>query len=250
LDLNEEIKNINVELLMNIRTIIWLTVISIALGFMESSVVIYLRKIYYPGGFQFPLAPIEKSILIVEILREAATIIILSGIGILSAKTTSVKFAAFIFCFAVWDLCYYIFLWLFLGWPGSLFTWDILFLIPLPWVGPLITPCIVSITMMILALSIIYFHSKGLDPGLKLKEWLLFISGSVVIILSFTWDYGKYLQQLKLLSAMHTLTNGIVNYVPSSFNWILFLAGELVIFCGIIFFISRMYTEKNALRTV
>ena len=91
---------------MQIKTIIWLAIFSIAMGYMESAVVIYLRKIYYPDGFQFPLTPLDAGIGLVELLREVATIIMLFGIATLSAKNTSLKFANFIFCFAIWDLCF------------------------------------------------------------------------------------------------------------------------------------------------
>src|SRR5271167_2605871 len=97
----------------------WLTLFSIAMGFMETAVVIYLRKVYYPRGFQFPLVPIEPSIALTEFLREAATIIMLLGIGILTGKTRAQKFAFFIYCFAVWDIFYYVFLKIFLNWPES-----------------------------------------------------------------------------------------------------------------------------------
>jgi hypothetical protein len=41
---------------MKIKTIIWLAVFSMAMGYLESAVVVYLRKLYYPDGFKFPLA--------------------------------------------------------------------------------------------------------------------------------------------------------------------------------------------------
>src|SRR5690348_14185303 len=110
--------------------LIWLSLFAIAMGFMESAVVIYLRKILYPGGFQFPLMPISNDLAMVEIFREAATMIMLVGIGILAGRSVKEKFAIFIFCFAVWDIFYYVFLKIFLDWPQSLMTWDILFLIP------------------------------------------------------------------------------------------------------------------------
>jgi hypothetical protein len=207
-------------------------------------------KIYYPGGFQFPLVPLESSIALVELFREAATIIMLLGIGILSAKTTALRFAHFIFCFAVWDLFYYLFLWIFLGWPDSIFTWDILFLIPIPWVGPVITPCIVSITMAILALSIIHFQGIGMNTRMKIKEWILFIAGSLVIILSFIWDYFRYIHEIKsyeistLLSDKYNLIDILKDYVHVDFNWPLFLTGESILLYGMMTFIDRIISEN------
>jgi len=229
------------------HTLIWLTIFSVAMGFMESAVVIYLREIYYPGGFRFPLVPLDINIGLVELLREAATVIMLFGIGILSAKKASLRFAFFIYCFAIWDLCYYLFLWLFLGWPETLFTWDILFLIPVPWVGPVITPCIVSITMIFLACSIVHFQNSGLNTRLNLKEWMLFITGSVVVIVSFIWDYLRYVSRNNIINMTNqqTMLEEIKNYVPVEFNWNLFLAGEIIILTGIIMFIIRLKANSR-----
>ena len=91
--------------------ILWIVLLfSIAMGFLESAVVIYLRKIYYPNGFSLPLVAIDKDILLTELLREAATIIMLLTVGIIAGKTKVSRFAYFIFCFGVWDIFYYVFL--------------------------------------------------------------------------------------------------------------------------------------------
>ncbi len=225
---------------------VWLTVFSIAMGYMESAVVIYLRKIYYPDGFQFPLVPLEANIVMVELFREAATLIMLLGVGILSAQKASLRFTCFIFCFAVWDLFYYFFLWVFLGWPGSIFTWDLLFLIPVPWVGPVIAPCIISMTMILLAISIFYFQGQGLDTRLKVNEWGLLSVGSFLVVLSFIWDYWKYVRDLKLAEVANTFSgsqamfNELKEYVPDAFNWPLFLTGEFILLYGIIIFFQRI----------
>src|ERR1051326_1078616 len=118
------------------RTIIWLGIFAIAIGFLESAVVIYLRRMFYPGGFNFPLVPVDTQIAIVEFCREAATIIMLAAMGALIGKNASQRWAVFIYAFGLWDIFYYVFLKIFLDWPESVFNWDILFLIPVPWVGP------------------------------------------------------------------------------------------------------------------
>src|SRR5580700_5945650 len=112
------------------RTVILLTVFSIAMGFMESAVVIYLRALYYPHGFDFPLLPVTPQISYVEFFREAATIVMLLIIGKLAGRNPAEKFSFFLFCFAVWDITYYVFLYVVLKWPPSLYTWDVLFFIP------------------------------------------------------------------------------------------------------------------------
>src|ERR1043165_7307459 len=142
------------------RSLLWLTLFSIAMGFLESSVVIYLRALFYPHGFEFPLVLMPNYMAAVELLREAATIIMLASIGIIAGRNTAQRFAFFVYSFAVWDIFYYLFLKLTLGWPPALLTWDILFLIPMLWVGPGITPCIVSLTMILLTLIIIFAAEK------------------------------------------------------------------------------------------
>ena len=229
-----------------IKKITWLTIFSIAMGFMETAVVVYLRKIYYPDGFQFPLIPIDADIALVEFLREAATITMLLGIGILTGKTASQKFAFFIYCFAIWDIFYYVFLKVLLDWPESLFTWDILFLIPVPWVGPVIAPCIVSATMIVLALCIAFWQEKGVSTKLNLKEWILFIFGSLTVIVSFVWDYLRYISQgnsgkhIWTLSSKESMFNEIVNYIPTDYNWWLFSIGHVLIVLSILIFVKRM----------
>jgi uncharacterized membrane protein len=227
------------------KQLVWITLFSIAMGFMETAVVVYLREIYYPNGFCFPLIPIDASIAQTEFYRELATIIMLLGIGILTGKTPSQKFSFFIYSFAIWDLFYYVFLKLLLDWPASLFTWDILFLIPVPWVGPVITPCIVSLTMIALTLIILYFHEKGISTKIHPKEWILLTLGSLTVILSFVWDYIKYINQggetanIWTLSSHDAMFQDVSNYIPTSFNWWLFATGE-----GILIFTLLIYTRR------
>ena len=101
------------------RTLLIITLLFIALGYIESAVVVYMREILYPGGFQFPLAPIEMNLAITEIIREFATLVILVCIGMLTGRTFSEKFAWFLYSFAIWDIFYYVFLKLLIGWPES-----------------------------------------------------------------------------------------------------------------------------------
>ncbi len=232
------------------KTIIWLTLFSIAMGYLETSVVIYLRKIYYPEGFKFPLIPVSPDIAITEFFRELATIIMLVGVGVMAGKNSLQRFAFFIFSFAVWDLFYYIFLKVLLDWPESLFSWDILFLIPVPWVGPVLAPCITSLTMILLTFTIVYFQKKDKPIQVTFFEWILFIFGSLTSIVSFMWDYVIYLSQGGKDKAVWTLSgntnmfNEIRNYVPQHFNWWLFGIGEGVILFAMFLIIMRL-KNKN-----
>ena len=85
----------------------WLAFFSIAMGFLEGAVVIYLRKIYYPDGFDFPLNIIQNDIALVEFLREAATLMMLITIGVIAGSNRTERLLFFCYCFGIWDLVYY-----------------------------------------------------------------------------------------------------------------------------------------------
>ena len=204
------------------------------MGYLETSVVVYLRAIYYPNGFTFPMANMSPAIALTELGREAATIIMLAGIGIVAGKNSTQRFAWFIYCFAIWDIFYYVFLKVLLNWPESFFTWDILFLIPLPWVGPVIAPVIISLTMILLTLLIIHFNEKNSLLKINSKEWILFISGSVIVIFSFIIDCYKYIN-----SYNGNVMEAIAHYIPVHFDWWIFIAGEALILSAIALFYIR-----------
>lgn len=218
--------------------IIWLIFFSIAMGLLEAAVVIYLRDLYYPLGFAFPLTAMSDRNAIVELLREAATIIMLAGIGMLAGRTVNQRIAFFLGAFAIWDIFYYVFLKLMLDWPATLLTWDILFLIPVPWVGPVITPIIVSLTMILLAKELVHRDHQNSETRLSLKEWWLLISGSIVVIFSWTWEYIVY-----SLSAIDSL-NALTTYVPQSYSWITFFIGEGLLLIAIYFFRMRAISTQ------
>jgi len=211
--------------------VVWVAIFGIAMGYLESAVVIYLREICYPGGFYFPLKPLHKHLAVVELWREAATIVMLVAIGLLSGRNKAERFAWFLFAFAVWDIFYYVFLYLFLGWPRSLFTWDILFLIPVPWVGPVLAPVLLSLTMIVFALSICRSAENVRKVRFPAGQVWLMVSGSLVVIFSFTRDYirqeGDFLYSN--LRRGESLLANLSGYVPEHFSWLIFSVGEALI---------------------
>jgi hypothetical protein len=215
------------------------------MGYMETAVVVYLREMYYPGGFGFPLKPIGYSIAITEIIREAATIIMLAGAGVMTGRTLTEKFGNFVYSFAIWDIFYYVFLKLLLQWPDSLLSWDLLFLIPVPWVGPVLCPVINSISMIMLALVIAYFTDINKQARLNMKEWSLLIAGSVIVIISYTLDYSSYiLSKFTVSELLDELNRDVIlsyasEYIPKHFDWWIYIVGELLILTGIGLFAAR-----------
>lgn len=206
------------------RQIIGVIIFSIAMGFLETAVVVYLRQIFYPDGFKFPLIPIPSKTLIVELCREAATLIMLVWVGLLAGKTKYQRFAFFLLAFGIWDIVYYVFLKILLGWPASLATWDILFLIPVPWVGPVWAPCILALTMILFAAMILWQEQRTLKYSIPFKYVLLLIIGCIVVISSFCIDPISNLSQFSVGSA--------VPYQSGKFNWLLFVLGEVLLLVG------------------
>jgi hypothetical protein len=220
-----------------IKRTLWLIAFSIAMGFLETAVVVYLRLLYYPQGFGFPLVILSPEVGIVEILREAATVIMLLGVGILAGDTSRQRLAFFIMAFAIWDLFYYVFLKVFLDWPESLFTWDILFLIPAPWVGPVLSPVLVCFAMLAFSFILLRNDYRGVPTDIGRRNWILILVGCLVIVTAWMWDYVKYSGRIS--DSPSKAMEVLATYVPQQFDWWLFGAGELLILVGLILYYKR-----------
>jgi hypothetical protein len=205
-------------------------IFAIAMAFLEFAIVVYLRKIYYPSGFSFPLAHIEAWVLNTEWVREFFTIVMLVSVAYLAGKKIIGKFAYFLYAFAVWDIFYYIWLKIILNWPSSFFTWDLLFLIPFPWIAPVLAPVISSLTMILLALCIINLQDNNRKIKINFKEVALLILGILFILYTFLIDYfkvlGKGIEQ-------------VYSYTPLYYNWFIFIIGEICLVLAIILFYMR-----------
>jgi len=209
------------------KQLLWLTVWGVAFGYMEAAVVVYLREIYYPEGFAFPLVRIEDRIMLTEILREAATLLILWATVSLTYKRLQSRFAAFFILFGIWDIFYYIFLKLLLNWPGSMNTWDILFLIPVPWVGPVWAPVLVSLGFIYAGTTILFHNQENRFLTFNRRFILLELFSVLLIILSFMMPASSMLEQ----------------QIPIHFPWTLFLTGFLI---GLGAFLYTVYQPDQA----
>ena len=198
------------------RTLAAVAAFGIAFGFVEAAVVVYLRLNFYPDGFSFPLAEIPYHIGFTEIAREIATIIMLVSVGWLAGHRFLERFAYFAFAFAVWDIFYYVFLKVVLDWPASIFTNDVLFLIPLPWVGPVLAPVIVSVCLICASVIVLRREQTDRPVNLHAMQWITVVIGGILVIASFLMDTGAALQQ----------------QMPGNFNWLFFAAGMCVGIAG------------------
>jgi len=222
----------------------------IAMGALEAIVVVYLRKIYYPEGFDFPLTMLSQQLLSVEWLRETATIIMLAAIGIIAGKNNLQKFAYFLYTFAIWDIFYYGWLKILLNWPPSFLTWDVLFLIPVPWIGPVLAPIIASLTMIVFGGIIICLQEKDFILKLKLYEWSLTFGGAFIILYTFIRDYSQIIVYEYLHAGLETrggighLCELISHYKPTYYNWYLFALGEVCILCTLLLIYKRTWGSR------
>lgn len=170
------------------RTILLVAIFAAAFAFVESSVVVYLRQIFYPEGFTFPLSPASVSHVGVELAREFSTIVMLVAVAMIAGRGRWQRFSYFLIGFGVWDILFYVWLKLILNWPASVFDWDILFLIPIRWIGPVIAPVLVSLAMIAGGLLILRREEqRGFFRSSRAAVALAPL-GSVVILLSFVLD--------------------------------------------------------------
>ncbi|MFO7369276.1 MAG: hypothetical protein R6X09_03285 [Bacteroidales bacterium] len=231
-----------------IHTLCWITVFGIAVGFMESAVVVYLRELYYPQGFAFPLQTMQGRVGLTELLRELSTLVILASIAFLAGTNSRQRFAWFFYTFAIWDIFYYVFLKLLINWPGSLLTWDILFLLPTTWVGPVLAPVAVSFTMILFTAVLLLIDKR--QPSYKPGKLTLFLltGGATVVFISFILDYSQFMIHHCGFSALLNeapVNSAVQNYVPAKFDWWLFLPGMVLIYAGL----GRMLFKSGIAKT-
>ena len=231
---------------LNFRIIFGICLFSIAMAALESAVVVYLRALYYPDGFTVVFRIIDQQILLIEIARELATIVMLVSIGMLVGKTVKDQFAYFLISFAVWDVFYYVWLKVFINWPASILDWDILFLIPFTWLGPVLAPVLCSFTMF--GLGIVLLKSNS---GITARAWMLLLTGSAVILYTFLVDYGTIIVNNGFYNDFANLLQNkqfidiVSSYIPTEYNWFLLGLGEILILTAITFIWRARQDRKS-----
>lgn len=222
----------------HVRSFVWLGIFAAAMGALEAIVVVYLRELYHPAGFQFPMTPVPHTMLLMEMLRESCTIVMLAAVSAAVTKKFSLRFSFFVFIFGVWDLVYYLSLKLLLDWPPSLFTWDILFLIPVAWTGPVLAPLVVSLTLIGLGLLVGRLDRKYGMVRIGAAARALMGLGAFVIFLTFIRDYSKiiieggFLADFGRLAQDQAFQAALASYVPRHFPWTAFVLGEALLLAG------------------
>lgn len=200
----------------------WFTValFAAAMAWVESAVVYYLRTMVNRiEPYQTHPLPLAGGLGSVELIREAATLIMLLTVGILAGRTWRSRFGYAAIAFGVWDIFYYLFLRVICGWPHSIWDWDILFLLPLPWWGPVLAPVSIALLMILWGTLVNAWPSGDREDSLEWKSWLLNFVGVALALYLFMEDS---------LRVAGRGVEGLRDVLPGSFNWPLFCIALLM----------------------
>lgn len=203
----------------------WVIVLAfaVAMAWVEAASVFYIRALvdrvqpYQPN----PL-PVNGPLGNVELWREAATLVMLATTGLLAGRTWRRRAGYAALAFGAWDIFYYVFLRLISGWPRTLLDWDILFLLPLPWWGPVLAPVCIALVMILW--GTLATQSGDGAAGVPWARWTgwvwaLACVGTVLALAIFMADAWRALPDGR---------DAILQVLPAKFNWSLFLIALLL----------------------
>jgi hypothetical protein len=201
-----------------------LAIFAVAFAYIEADAVVYLRHLYYPGITSlFPLRSMDKEIFSFEVYREITTIVILAVVAYISSKKLWKILFLFLFLFGIWDIFYYIFLYLMIYWPPGLFSFDVLFLIPILWMAPVLCPVLISLTLICGSLFI-------LKKGYQWMNWINIVFASAGIIL-LIWSVLAI--PVSLLQSYDP--DIFYTFIPKHFPWHFYIPGLILLALGFFF---------------
>jgi hypothetical protein len=191
------------------RKLWWVAVYAVAMAYLEAAVVVYLRALLHIELTHVSLGHYFN----IELGREAATIAMLVAVGWVAGRELQDRLAYGAFAFGLWDIWYYIWLAVLVGWPETLFDWDILFLIPLRWWGPVLSPVLIALLLCIVGILVIVRTERRDKVEFTTARLVALALGGLLALYVFMAD------------AIGALVRGNVGWDgrPSAFNWPLFL---------------------------
>ena len=192
-----------------VRRLGWVAVYAVAMAYLEAAVVVYLRALLHIELTHVSLGHYFK----IEVGREAATMAMLIAVGWIAGRKLQDRLAYAAFAFGLWDIWYYVWLAVLIGWPETLFDWDILFLIPLRWWGPVLSPMLVALLLCIVSTFTIIRTERGEKVEFTSVRLVASALGGLLVLYVFMAD------------AISALVRGDMGWDgrPSAFNWPLFL---------------------------
>lgn len=217
------------------RNILLLTLFAIGMAQVEASLVVHLRSLYYPANPLeiFPLNLLSPRDHAIELARELATVVMILSVALLTARGFTRVFAVFVFVFGLWDLFYYLWLKIMIGWPVSWLEWDVLYLIPWPWLGPWLAPVLIALLFVVWGCWILISPN---EVRFTRGTSVLFVVGSLLALTAF------------LLPAVTELLEGEAafrEYQPDDFYWSLYTPGYLLMVISLWRIASSGHTRKR-----
>jgi hypothetical protein len=196
--------------------LVWtiVTAFAIAMAWVEAAGVFYIRALVdriepYQAN-PLPLETMTGTLGVVELWREGATLVMIAAVGLLAGRTWRRRAGYAALAFGAWDIFYYVFLRLISGWPRTLLDWDILFLLPVPWWGPVLAPISIALIMILWGTL-----ATQRDDGASDARWPWAL-GSVGIAVALA---------VFMIDAWRALPDGrdaVLQMLPTTFNWPLF----------------------------
>ena len=221
------------------RRWVGVAVYAIAMAYVESAAVLYLRTIYGgvdPVGPRHPPFDPVPDFVWIEIGREAATMVMLGAVGYLAGSGLAGRLGAFAVALGLWDIFYYVFLWIFAGWPPSPLAPDVLFLLPLPWWGPVVSPVLVAALIVVAGGAAMARElGDGLPPPRR-ADTVAVLAGTALCLLAF------------MANALAALPEGGIEAAyyarGGSFPWPVYAVGMLIGSAGLVRSLTRVNVER------
>ena len=192
------------------KRFLWVAAYAVAMALLEAVVVAYLRALIQVTEDAVALGPYVA----METWREVGTLVMLAAVGWLAGHRVTDRLAYGAFAFGLWDIAYYAWLKVFLGWPATLLDWDILFLLPLRWWGPVLAPVLIALLICAGAMLAVARAAQGQPPVLTPIRGGAMAAGGLLALYVFMAD------------SLHALLAGRSDWAtlrPASFPWPLFL---------------------------
>jgi hypothetical protein len=213
---------------------------AIAMAWVEAASVFYIRALVDRiEPYQAEPLPMYEALGNVELWREAATLVMIATLGVLAGRTWRRRAGYAALAFGAWDIFYYVFLRLISGWPKTLLDWDILFLLPLPWWGPVLAP--VSIALVMILWGTLATQSDDAAAGAR-WTFLTAALGWVGIVLAL----GVF-----MIDAWRALPDGrdaVLQVLPTTFNWPLFWVALLLMASPALHHVAFLPAKKSVFR--
>ncbi|HEV8702046.1 MAG TPA: hypothetical protein VGV60_12305 [Candidatus Polarisedimenticolia bacterium] len=204
---------------MQARRLVYVALFALAMAYVEAAVVVYLRLVYGITDLVRDVAAYDPALAAIEVGREAATLVMLLAVGLAAGRSAQARAGFTLFAFGLWDILYYSWLRILIGWPRTLLDPDLLFLIPLPWWGPVLAPVLISVLSIAAGWLAVARDDRGigLDPGRA--GWACVAGGVLAALYAFMAD---------ALKALPASPEALSRLRPSPFPWPVYSAGLLL----------------------